>query len=243
MTEDDPIAADAYDELAEEYAETVRSNPYNAHMEFPATKALIPDVDGERVLDAGCGTGVYTEWLLERGADVVGVDVSEEMLSHARDRVGDDATFRQHDLAEPLDFASDDAFAGIVSPLALGYVRDWRATFAEFARVLEPGGFLVFSEKNPADAFEAESGMDYYAVEEQIKEWSVDVPCYRRPFEEIVNPLLETGFALERVLEPQPTEAFREAWPERYEKESTHPVFICVKARLGTGAGGAGAGQ
>lgn len=87
---DDPIAEDAYDALADQYAETVRSNPYNAHLEFPATTALIPDIEGKRVLDAGCGTGVYTEWLLEEGAEsVVGVDGSEEMLAHARDAVGD----------------------------------------------------------------------------------------------------------------------------------------------------------
>ncbi|PSQ47526.1 class I SAM-dependent methyltransferase, partial [Halobacteriales archaeon SW_7_65_23] len=140
---EDPIAVDAYDELADSYAEEVRENPYNAHLEFPATTSLIPDVAGEQVLDAGCGTGVYTEWLLEQGADVVGMDASEAMLDHARDAIGDRATFHQADLEKPLDFAETDAFDGVVSALALGYVADLRDPFGEFARVLEPGGFLV----------------------------------------------------------------------------------------------------
>jgi len=240
MTGEDPIAETAYDELADSYAEEVRENPYNAHMEFPATTSLLPDVAGERVLDAGCGTGVYTEWLLDQGADVVGIDASEAMLAHARERVGDRAAFYRADLGKPLDVLETDACDGVVSPLALGYVADWRQPFGEFARVLKPGGFLVFSTAHPLDQFppdDPEMGDDpgdanYYEVERRVKEWEVDVPYYRRPFGEVINPLLETGFRLERVVEPQPTEAFAEAWPERYEKESRYPVFVCVRATL-----------
>lgn len=222
---------DAYDELADSYAEDVRSNGYNAHIEFPGTSSLVPDVDGCRVLDAGCGTGVYSEWLTEQGADVVGIDVSEAMLDHARAHV-EDAQFQQADLADPLAFQAD-SFDGIVSALALGYVEEWRATFAEFARVLEPDGFLVFSVGHPFDQFpfESEDGDgNYFDVERQHKEWDVDVPYYRRPMGEIVNPLLAAGFRLDRVLEPQPTEAFAEKRPERYEKESRYPVFLCIRA-------------
>ena len=226
---DDPIAADAYDELADDYDEEVASNPYNAHFAFPATTSLIPDVEGERILDAGCGSGVYTEWLLERGAEVVGVDVSREMLDHAVENVGDRAELHRADLAEPLDFA-DDSFDGVVSALALGYVRDWRPTFSEFARVLKPGGFVVFTTTHPADEIPLDDDENYYEVERKVKEWAVDVPYYRRPFSEMINPLLETGFRIDSVLEPQPTDAFEEQWPERYETESRHPVFLCVRA-------------
>lgn len=227
---EDPIAEDAYDALADEYDAEVETNPYNAHFEFPATTSLVPDVDGDRILDAGCGTGIYTEWLLEQGADVVGVDVSERMLDHAREKVGDGAEFHRADLAEPFAFASDDEFDGVVSALALGYVRDWRQTFSEFARVLVPGGFVVFSVLNPVDAFPRDGEANYYEVEVKTKEWSVDVPFYRRPFSEIVNPLLDTGFELDTVHEPRPTEEFGERRPERYEKEARNPVFLCVRA-------------
>jgi SAM-dependent methyltransferase len=230
---EDPIAEAAYDELADTYAEEVRTNPYNADLEFPATTSLIPDVEGKRVLDAGCGTGVYTEWLLDRGADVVGIDVSEAMLEHARERVGNRAEFVRTDLGEPLEFAETDSFDGVVSALALGYVADWRMPFAEFARLLRPGGFLVFSTGHPLDQFppeDDEGEANYFEVERAVKEWDVEVPYYRRPFSEIVEPLLETGFRIDEVLEPRPTAAFEEKWPERYEKESRYPVFLCVRA-------------
>jgi len=232
MPSEDPIAEDAYDELAEQYDADLKTDAYNAYLEFPGTSSLIPDVEGARVLDAGCGTGFYTEWLVEEGAEVVGVDVSEEMLALAREKVGDDTEFHRADLGEPLDFLDDDSFDGVVSALVLGYVEDWGAVFEEFARVLRPGGFLVFSTGHPVDTFEEGGDGNYFQVERRTKDWGVDVPYYRRPFSAMVNPLLDVGFRLDRVLEPQPTDEFREQRPERYEKESTNPVFVCLRATL-----------
>ena len=75
-----PIAYEAYQELAELYAARVERKPHNAYYERPAMIAMWPDVRGKRVLDAGCGPGVYAELLLRRGAIVTAIDVSERML-------------------------------------------------------------------------------------------------------------------------------------------------------------------
>jgi len=227
---EEPVAEAAYDELAEEYAAEVESSPYNANLAFPGTTALVPAVDGKRVLDAGCGTGVYTEWLLDRGASVVGVDVSEAMLAHAAARAGDRAVFHRADLAEPLEFAPDESFDGVICALALGYVAEWRRPFAEFERLLRPGGFFVFTVAHPFDEFPLDDDGNYFAVERRVKEWSVDVPYYRRPLAEMLAPLLGTGFRIDALSEPRPTAAFAERWPERYETESKRPVFLCVRA-------------
>ena len=228
---EEPIAADAYDELAETYVREVETNPYNANLEFPGTTALIPDVNGKRVLDAGCGTGRYTEWLLDQEATaVVGVDVSEEMLERATERLGERAEFRKASLGAPLDFATDDEFDGVVSSLVLDYVEDWRRTFSEFARILKPGGFFVFSVRHPLDEFSGDDDANYFEIESKEADWEVEVPYYRRPLSEMIDPLLETGFRIGEIAEPRPTEAFEEKWPERYEKESKQPVFLCVRA-------------
>lgn len=225
---EEPTAAAAYDELAATYVREIESNPYNAEFEFPATTALVPDVGGKRVLDAGCGAGRYAEWLVDEGAEVVGVDASEAMLERAAERVGERAELREANLAEPLGFAADGAFDGVVSSLALDYVADLRPTFAEFARVLAPGGFLVFSVRHPFDELDDEA--DYFEVERRVADWAVEVPYYRRPLSEILGPLLDAGFRVDELVEPTPTEAFRERWPERYETESKRPVFLCVRA-------------
>jgi SAM-dependent methyltransferase len=251
----DRTAAAAYDELADDYASEVEASPYNADLAFPGTTAQLPAVDGERVLDAGCGTGAYAEWLADAGADVVGLDVSAEMLRRARDRLGGRVELCRGDLSAPLGFA-DDAFDGVVSVLALSYVRDWTAVFGEFARVLAPGGFLVVTVTHPFDEFPpadraAEDGgngeneadgrgqrdpdsdrPNYFERERRVKQWDVELPYYRRPLSALFDALLDAAFGLEAVAEPRPTDRFRERWPDRYEKESRYPVFLCVRARL-----------
>ncbi|MEF8807048.1 class I SAM-dependent DNA methyltransferase [Natronomonas sp.] len=232
MPSEDRSAADVYDEIAAAYIEDVEGHPYNAHLEFPATTELIPEVAGKRVLDAGCGAGLYTEWLLSEGAEVVGVDASKAMLAEARTRVEGDVEFHEADLAEPLPFA-DNNFDGIVSGLVLDYIEDWKPLFGEFARVLNPGGFVVLSVKHPFDEFFDGDGENYFAVEGRTKDWDVrdvNIPSYRRPLSAMLNPIIDAGLTIDRVVEPQPTEAFAEACPERYETESKQPVFLAVRA-------------
>lgn len=94
-------------------------------------------------LDAACGTGRHSEYLTARGHQVIGVDSSPEMLDRARAQVPD-AQFRLGELKQiPV---PDDHVELTVCALALNHVPDLRPVFAEFARVLRPGGHLVISD-------------------------------------------------------------------------------------------------
>ena len=233
-SDESPTIEDAYDRLSGTY-EAREVDPYRADMEFPATTELVPDPEGKRVLDAGCGRGRYAAWLGERGADVLAVDKSSGMVERARERVGGRADVRRADIGSPLEFAGDSEFDGIVSGLSLHYVEDWRPTFAEFARILRPGGFLVFSTHHPLDDYIAFEAENYFETERKRMTWSVagddfDVPFYRRPLSEVVNPLVETGFQLDELVEPKPRDAFEEKKPESYEKRLKYPTFLCIRA-------------
>jgi len=221
--------AEAYDALADDYEDVAEEAPHNAHLEFPAVTALVPDVDGARVLDAGCGAGRYAEGLSERGADVVGCDVSERMVEVTRERLGDAVEVHHADVAEPLSFADDAAFDGVVCAGVLGYLADWRAPLEEFARVLRPGGFLVVSVGHPFSEVNREAASRYFDVERRDPEFDVGAELYRRPLEAMVGPLLEAGFRLDDLREPRPTEAYREAAPEEYETVDREPVFLCLR--------------
>ncbi len=83
------IALDAYETLAAAYAAVIDTKPHNAYYERPATLSLMPEVKGKRVLDAGCGSGVYSEWLIEHGAEIVAVDASPKMVELAKQRLDD----------------------------------------------------------------------------------------------------------------------------------------------------------
>jgi len=73
---EEPIALEAYSRLADAFAARIDTHPSNACYDRPAVISLLPPVEGRRVLDAGCGPGVYAEWLAGRGAEVVGVGVA-----------------------------------------------------------------------------------------------------------------------------------------------------------------------
>ena len=187
------------------------------------------------MLDAGCGPGVYAEWLLDRGAAVVAIDASPRMVDHARERTRGRAEVRVADLAAPLDFLADGSIDLVLSPLVLEYVRDWRATFAEFHRVLVPGGHLVVSVTHPFFDYTFFESTKYFETEQVSAEWKgfgvrVQMPTYRRSLEETLNPFGDAGFAITRVIEPKPTEEFRAADPEHYEELSREPVFLCIQA-------------
>lgn len=228
-------SGEAYDELAAAYAAGVDSNLYNANYERPATLSLLPDPRGLRALDAGCGPGFYAAWLQERGARVVAFDASPTMARLTRERLGGAAEVHRADLGDPLRFAADGAFDLVVSALAIDFVADWDALFREFRRVLAPGGRLVFSVNHPSHDARYFDTANYFATEAVSVTYQslgpTPVPTFRRPLAAIFNPLTAAGFALERLKEPEPTEAFRAADPARAAALLRHPVFLCVRAR------------
>jgi SAM-dependent methyltransferase len=102
-------------------------------------------VQGEQVLDFGCGTGRISAWLVERGAVVEGVDVTSAMVDAARVGVPA-ASFRVVD-GQSLPFA-DDSFGIVVSVYVLQYyVAREESVLPELARVLRPRGRLVAIEQ------------------------------------------------------------------------------------------------
>ncbi|WP_435361224.1 class I SAM-dependent methyltransferase [Haloarchaeobius sp. DFWS5] len=130
---------DGYDAIAPFYADSRSENPDEI--------ALIDEFcdrvpDGSLVLDAGCGEGRPVSAYLARTFGVVGLDISHVQAERATGHVPD-ARFVQGDLAS-LPFPSD-AFAGLTCFHAVIHVprTDHATVYEEFARVLEPGGWLL----------------------------------------------------------------------------------------------------
>ncbi len=234
-----PVALEAYEALARRYAAMVDRKAENAYYERPAMLSLLPPVAGKRVLDAGCGPGSYAEWLIEYGAEVVGIDVSPKMIRFARRRLGRGVPLHLADLDKPLDFLETGTFDIVLCSLVLDYVKDWGSLFAEFSRVLKAFGVLVFSTGHPFMDYLGHTETDYYDTTLVEDTWTgfgikVAVPYYRRPLGSMLGPLLQAGFTLEKILEPRPGEDLKAVDKKVYERLKELPGFLLVRARKAT---------
>jgi SAM-dependent methyltransferase len=99
---------------------------------------------GSRVLDLGCGTGELSRSLAAAGLRVTGCDISPQMLRRARDRGGCAGWVRLAPGWRRLPFASA-AFDVVVAASVLEYVGDPAAVLRECARVLRPGGVMLYT--------------------------------------------------------------------------------------------------
>jgi len=101
---------------------------------------------GKKILEVGCGTGIYTEKLAKTDADIIAIDISPDLLAQARDKIkSPKVSFLESDL-ENLPF-SDENFDAVVGVSILHHVNVIMA-LKEIRRVLKPGGSIVFSEPN-----------------------------------------------------------------------------------------------
>ena len=143
MTASDRGVGPAYGEVAQLYTELfmneLASHPYDRAL----ADAFIERVgSAARVLDVGCGPGALTDYLCTRDVDACGVDLSQAMVDIAAEAFPD-RPFLQGDMRQ-LDVA-DASLDGIVSRHSTIHFEPSQldGVYAEFARVLRPGGTLL----------------------------------------------------------------------------------------------------
>lgn len=231
----DNLALDVYGsaEFALSYANKIEYNSHNAMYERPATLSLISDVKGQKVLDAGCGPGIYSEWLLDKGAEVTAIDFSDEMIKLTKEKTNDKARVIKANLNSPLSFLNDGEFDLIISSMVLHYIKDWRNLFSEFNRVLKLNGILVFSTGHPCMDFFLHPEGNYFdteLIEEEWPSYNIKMKSYKRPLGDIFKVLKETDFRFDEMLEPQPLNECKDKFPDAFETLSRKPWFICFRA-------------
>lgn len=220
----------AYDGFADTFAAEAAHSAYNAYYDRPTTLRLLGDVRGRRVLDAGCGPGLYLAELVARGADVTGFDQSADMVRHARIRLGPGIPVRQHDLDEPLGWLPDAAVDLVLAALVLHYVRDRVAALRELHRVLRPTGRLVLSTSHPTADWLADGG-SYFDAHHADETWTGGMlhRYWRQPLQHWIEEITEAGFVIERLVEHRPDPAMAQHHPRQYAKLSREPGFIALR--------------
>jgi 2-polyprenyl-3-methyl-5-hydroxy-6-metoxy-1,4-benzoquinol methylase len=249
----------AWDLAAEGWAERVRTGTDHnrEHVLDPATFAMLGDVAGKRVLDAGCGEGRFTRMLAERGARVTGVDCSPKMIQLAIDEERKrprEISYHVANLAD-LGVLAAESFDVVVAYMCLMDVADHEAAIAEMARVLKPGGQFVFSLVHPCFCTPGENrGWErrvpngfrdadklYWKVDNYFERthWSWKIwptaaaatPHFHRPLTDYAAALRKSGFLIRGLVEPTPDPKLVEQldyWRE-YFRIAAFIIFDCVK--------------
>lgn len=135
-----------FDQEAANYDDWFKT-PLGSHVEREETACVMSMTHfpaGSRILDVGCGSGNYSLQLARLGYQVVGIDISEEMLKLAREKAqkeGFDIRFEKQDVYA-LTFDSE-SFDGIFSMAAFEFIHEEKQAMDEMLRVLKPGGDLI----------------------------------------------------------------------------------------------------
>lgn len=228
----------------EKYSQMLRSQKgLQGAGEWSELQKLLPDFKEKRILDLGCGYGWHCKYAADHGAAaVLGTDISQKMIQTAQ-RINSAAQIEYRCTAmEDLRFPAD-TFDAVISSLAFHYIRDFKPLVANIVKWLKTGGSLVFSVEHPV--FTSYGTQDWYYDENgKILHFPVDnyyyegqreaiflgekVIKYHRTLTTCLNTLLENGFELQHIIEPQPPAEMMHL--EGMKDEMRRPMMLLVSA-------------
>lgn len=211
--------------------------------EWSELQKILPDFQGKTVLDLGCGYGWHCKYAAENGAALVlGTDISQKMI-HIAKTINHAAQIEYRRAAmEDLDF-SEQSFDVILSSLAFHYIESFEPLAANIAKWIKPGGNFVFSVEHPVftsygsqDWYYDENGnilhfpVDNYYYEGQREAVFLGEPVikYHRTLTTYLNTLLQNGFELQHIIEPQPPKEMMHL--DGMKDEMRRPMMLLVSA-------------
>jgi ubiquinone/menaquinone biosynthesis C-methylase UbiE len=211
----------AYERWAPLYPPTAHNPLMRA--EQHAMLAHWPPVAGKRALDLACGTGRYSRLLAEgKAAHTVAVDFCEPMLRQVS------AAARVCGSMMQLPFAGQ-TFDVVISGLALGHAVNVHAWMAEVARVLKPGGTLLYSDFHPEAA---RAGLPRSFKDENDRTWTVPHHGYDVAFQR--QAASAAGLAVDVVHDVRVGFELQETFPNSsafYHRWHGLPIVLVVRAR------------
>ncbi|MBR6706609.1 MAG: class I SAM-dependent methyltransferase [Clostridia bacterium] len=222
-----------------------RSDPVNFNdcVETPILFEMLPDPAGKAVLDIGCGMGQHAKQYSEMGAgSVMGIDISEKMLSYAKEHNGAANIVYRRMAMEDIETIGR-SFDLVTSSLVFDYVEDFAGLMRKIHGLMKEDAKFVFSMSHPIvtawdgvyDRYtRTETGERLYAnlrnycVEGKRKvDWVVNgYECYHRTVSSLINALIGAGFVIEECREARVSDEMRKQYPALFGGTVHRPEFI-----------------
>jgi ubiquinone/menaquinone biosynthesis C-methylase UbiE len=136
----------AYNTWASQYD---TNNNKTRDLEAKALRNTLDNILFENVLEIGCGTGKNTEWVITKANEVTAVDLSENMLARAKEKITSDKVhFIQADITLPWTFTNK-IYDLVIFSLVLEHIRNLDFIFNEVSKLLKPAGHVYIGELHP----------------------------------------------------------------------------------------------
>ncbi len=207
------------------------------HLLNPALLRMLGDVNGRRVLDAGCGHGYLSRMLAVRGAQVTGVEPAQTLYGYATEKEAAELQgirYIQADLCRLPDLGG--LFDAVVANMVFLDIPDWTGAMKSCINALAPGGQFVFSIIHPCFEQLGRSWREYgeYRIREYFAEYEIPEPHasnFHRPLSAYLNELTRLGCHLHEIDEPALDPATAAAEGGDAEAYVHLPNFLVVAAR------------
>ncbi len=164
-------------------------------LEAIALRSNLENISFDRCLEIGCGTGKNTAWLVQKANHVTAIDLSEEMLAKAKEKISSEKiTFIPADITKEWNFRN--GLYDLVSfSLVLEHINDLDHIFKETAVSLHSGGYVYMGELHP---FKQYSGSK---ARFDTEEGTQVVPCFNHHLSDFIQPAIKHGLVVMNINE------------------------------------------
>jgi len=213
--------AKEWSDASESWVDFVRQGKdyFRDELNTPGMLRLIGNVKGLEALDVACGEGYNTRMLARKGAKVVGIDLSVEMVEHAKSQEKKDRLGIRYYVSDSSGLSRFPArrFDLVTCFMALMDIEDYRETICEIARVMKHDGRFVFSITHPCFEYSTKGGeiertTRYFGIRSKRVPWRMErllrpfeTTSFHRTLTDYSNALHKHGLLIRRLLEPKPT--------------------------------------
>lgn len=182
----------AYDNWSKQYDTNVNRT---RDLEAIALRKMLADLKFDNCLEIGCGTGKNTEWLLTKAKQITAVDLSNEMLAIAKEKIhSPKVQFIEADITRDWEFAKE-KYDLVSFSLVLEHIENLDKIFLEVSKVLVTGGCIYLGELHPFKQYTGTKARFDTEEGQQI------VTCFNHNISDFTHSAKRNGFEIADVNE------------------------------------------